>query len=80
MVMNFHNLLDWLQDIKFRRLKLLSPPLYTAPVLCISEQDRSKDSMIQMQELLFFSEKDVFTLTLWEVKDEKGLESAEGKE
>lgn len=36
--------------------------------------------MIQMQEQVFFSEKDVFKLTLWEVKDEKGLESVEGKE
>lgn len=33
-----------------------------------------------MQELPDFRKNMIFQLTLWEVKDEKGLESVEGKE
>lgn len=60
MVMNFHNLLYWLQDIRFRSLKLLSPPPYTAPVLWFSEQDRGQKTAWFKCRNCYFSARKMF--------------------
>lgn len=78
---NFHKLLDCLQDIRSENLKLLfpHPMLHLYSASCIKTQVKRWHNN-KMQELPDFRKKDDFQLTLWEMKDEKGLESVEVKE
>lgn len=61
-VINFHNLLDCLQDVRFRNFKLLfpHPTLHLYSASC-SKTEVQGSRIIQTQELPYFRKKDDFS-------------------